>query len=56
MDAAARELLLEELKVLKLAEQQETRERYARGELGEAERDGLFTGMPRPWLVGDPAW
>lgn len=56
MDAPAKELSLEELKALKLAEQQDTRERYARGELGEAERDGLFVGMPRPRLVGDPAW
>lgn len=56
MDAAAEALSLEELKAQKLAEQRETRERYARGELSHAEREGLFAGMPRPRLVSDLGW
>ena len=56
MHNGAKDVTLEDLRALKLAEQQETRARYVRGELTEAERRGLFAGMPRPKLVGDPAW
>ncbi|MBK6807604.1 MAG: hypothetical protein IPL19_13310 [Sandaracinaceae bacterium] len=47
---------LDDLKALKLAEQEEVRQRFERGELVEIESAGIFVGLPRPKLVSEPSW